>query len=151
MADSSLDDFFAKKDKSKKKSKSTKLTPDDILSKSEEPVKKEKKHKKEKTKSQSSKTANDGNIIAVINLNEVLAASYFICLAYIPFAQGLCAAAESVVAQWLGTCLWCKRSRLISTRGKENFGVRVFTRSGLITGSSRIGPDRAPKLAYSFA
>ena len=98
MADSSLDDFFAKKDKSKKKSKSTKLTPDDILSKSEEPVKKEKKHKKEKTKSQSSKTTNDGNIIAVINLNEVLAASYFICLAYIPFAQRLCAAVESVVA-----------------------------------------------------
>ena len=78
MADSSLDDFFAKKDKSKKKSKSTKLTPDDILSKSDEPVKKDKKTKKEKTKSQTSKTTIDINTVGVINLNEVIAASYFI-------------------------------------------------------------------------
>ncbi|XP_062588539.1 protein CDV3 homolog [Saccostrea cucullata] len=48
MAESSLDDFFAKKDKSKKKSKS-KITPGDILSQQEKElgsVKKEKKKKK---------------------------------------------------------------------------------------------------------
>lgn len=53
MDEASLDDFFAKKDKSKKKSKSSKITPDDILSKGDELSKKEKK-KKEKEKSQSS-------------------------------------------------------------------------------------------------
>lgn len=46
MADSSLDDFFAKKDKSKKKSKS-KMTPGDVLAKSEEPKKVKKKKEKE--------------------------------------------------------------------------------------------------------
>ena len=44
MADSSLDDFFAKKDKSKKKSKS-KMTPTDVLAKADEGPKKEKKKK----------------------------------------------------------------------------------------------------------
>lgn len=63
MAESSLDDFFAKKDKSKKKSKTTKLTPDDILAKSDEPVKKDKKSKKEKTKSQTPKSTTDINSV----------------------------------------------------------------------------------------
>lgn len=67
MADSSLDDFFAKKDKSKKKSKASKITPDDILSKSEEPMKKEKKSKKEKTKSQTPKSATDTIAVGVID------------------------------------------------------------------------------------
>lgn len=44
MADSSLDDFFAKKDKSKKKSKS-KMTPVDALANPEEGPKKVKKKK----------------------------------------------------------------------------------------------------------
>ena len=44
MADSSLDDFFAKKDKSKKKSKS-KTSPTDALSKADEGSKREKKKK----------------------------------------------------------------------------------------------------------
>ena len=48
MADDSLDDFFAKKDKSKKKGKA-KVTPGDILAKQEEkPKKKTKKPKEEK-------------------------------------------------------------------------------------------------------
>lgn len=67
MADSSLDDFFAKKDKSKKKSKSSKLTPDDILSKTDELVKKEKKSKKDKSKSQTSKTTEDNIVTGVID------------------------------------------------------------------------------------
>lgn len=67
MADSSLDDFFAKKDKSKKKSKSSKLTPDDILSKTDEPVKKDKKSKKDKSKSQTSKSTEDKVASGVIN------------------------------------------------------------------------------------
>jgi hypothetical protein len=44
MEDSSLDDFFAKKDKTKKKNKS-KLTPSDILAQQETGVKKTKKKK----------------------------------------------------------------------------------------------------------
>lgn len=40
MADTSLDDFFAKKDKSKKKKKGHKFTADDILAKQNEEVKK---------------------------------------------------------------------------------------------------------------
>ena len=71
MADSSLDDFFAKKDKSKKKSKSSKLTPDDILSKTDELVKKEKKSKKDKSKSQTSKTTEDNIVTGVIDPAEV--------------------------------------------------------------------------------
>ncbi|KAK7482352.1 hypothetical protein BaRGS_00026371 [Batillaria attramentaria] len=47
MADSSLDDFFAKKDKSKKKSKS-KMTPVDVLSKADETQKVKKKKAQEK-------------------------------------------------------------------------------------------------------
>lgn len=70
MAESSLDDFFAKKDKSKKKSKGSKLTPDDILAKSDEPVKKDKKSKKEKAKSQTSKSTTDVNTSSVINPSE---------------------------------------------------------------------------------
>ncbi|XP_076456157.1 protein CDV3 homolog A-like [Babylonia areolata] len=46
MADSSLDDFFAKKDKSKKKSKA-KMTPGDVLAKADEPKKVKKKKEKE--------------------------------------------------------------------------------------------------------
>lgn len=48
MADSSLDDFFAKKDKSKKKSKS-KMTPGDVMSKADEAKKVKKKKAQEKT------------------------------------------------------------------------------------------------------
>lgn len=48
MADSSLDDFFAKKDKSKKKSKS-KMAPADVLSKADEAKKVKKKKAQEKT------------------------------------------------------------------------------------------------------
>jgi len=59
MADASLDDFFAKKDKSKKKSKSSKVTPGDILAKSDEPVKKEKKSKKDKENTQTSSEKTD--------------------------------------------------------------------------------------------
>jgi hypothetical protein len=44
MAESSLDDFFAKKDKSKKKSKA-KMTPTDVLAKGDEGPKKVKKKK----------------------------------------------------------------------------------------------------------
>lgn len=49
MADASLDDFFAKKDKSKKKSKN-KLPAIDILTEGDEPkkIKKKKEKKKEK-------------------------------------------------------------------------------------------------------
>ena len=72
MADSSLDDFFAKKDKSKKKSKSSKLTPDDILSKTDEHGKKDKKSKKDKSKSQTSKTNDDKSASGVLNPAEVI-------------------------------------------------------------------------------
>lgn len=48
MADSSLDDFFAKKDKSKKKSKS-KMTPADVLSGGDEGKKAKKKKAQEKS------------------------------------------------------------------------------------------------------
>lgn len=65
MDDGSLDDFFAKKDKSKKKSKSSKIVPGDILEKVEEPVKKEKK-KKAKDKTQAaSNTAKDSKTIGI--------------------------------------------------------------------------------------
>ncbi|KAJ8307162.1 hypothetical protein KUTeg_015246 [Tegillarca granosa] len=57
MADSSLDDFFAKKDKSKKKSKS-KLTPSDILAKQEDGSDTRKKDKKKKEKEKQSTTTN---------------------------------------------------------------------------------------------
>lgn len=45
MADNSLDDFFAKKDKSKKKSSKSKMTPTDVLGKADEGPKKVKKKK----------------------------------------------------------------------------------------------------------
>lgn len=71
MADSSLDDFFAKKDKSKKKSKSSKLTPDDIMSKTDESVKKEKKSKKDKAKSQTAKSTTESTAVGAVNPAEV--------------------------------------------------------------------------------
>lgn len=72
MADASLDDFFAKKDKSKKKSKSSKMTPSDIIAKTDEPTKK-KKTKKDKEKTQTSSTISSGDAIGVIvNPEEVL-------------------------------------------------------------------------------
>ena len=72
MADSSLDDFFAKKDKSKKKSKS-KMTPADVLAKADEGPKKEKK-KKDKEQPGGlglSTTENTSKKRAVRNLMEV--------------------------------------------------------------------------------
>lgn len=66
MADSSLDDFFAKKDKSKKKSKSSKVAAGDILPKAEDESKKKDKKKKVKEKSQTSTKETDnaeGNTI----------------------------------------------------------------------------------------
>ncbi|XP_069120414.1 protein CDV3 homolog [Argopecten irradians] len=69
MADTSLDDFFAKKDKSKKKNKS-KTTPSDILSKHDNfvsgddstKVKKKKKEKdKQNTATSNSDSTNSGN------------------------------------------------------------------------------------------
>lgn len=72
MEDASLDDFFAKKDKSKKKSKSSKLASGDILEKTDEPVKKEKK-KKVKEKSQTStNNDNDSTIGRTVRQEEVL-------------------------------------------------------------------------------
>ena len=67
MADASLDDFFAKKDKSKKKSKSSKVTTGDVIAKTDELAKK-KKLKKDKEKQQSSsdpasQTDADGKIV----------------------------------------------------------------------------------------
>lgn len=61
MAESSLDDFFAKKDKSKKKSKS-KITPGDILSQQEKELgsKKKKKKNKENESTQSSGSGAEG-------------------------------------------------------------------------------------------
>lgn len=61
MAESSLDDFFAKKDKSKKKSKS-KITPGDILSQQEKELgsKKKKKKNKENESTQSSSSGAEG-------------------------------------------------------------------------------------------
>lgn len=65
MADSSLDDFFAKKDKSKKKSKSSKITPNDLTkAATDEPVKKEKKSKKEKD-SANTQTSNNSKTIGL--------------------------------------------------------------------------------------
>lgn len=61
MEDSSLDDFFAKKDKTKKKSKSKQLTPSDILAQHETGVKKgkKKKDKENEAASEERKIAND--------------------------------------------------------------------------------------------
>lgn len=60
MEDSSLDDFFAKKDKTKKKNKS-KLTPSDILAQQEAGIKKSKKKKDKENEAQSEerKVTND--------------------------------------------------------------------------------------------
>lgn len=60
MEDSSLDDFFAKKDKTKKKNKS-KLTPSDILAQQETGVKKTKKKKDKENEdvSEERKATND--------------------------------------------------------------------------------------------
>lgn len=72
MAESSLDDFFAKKDKSKKKSKSSKLTPSDIIAKTEEPAKKKKSKKdKDKTQTTSNSTVNSDTIGLTVNPEEV--------------------------------------------------------------------------------
>ncbi|XP_052804744.1 protein CDV3 homolog isoform X2 [Mya arenaria] len=67
MADDNLDDFFAKKDKSKKKSKSSKLTPSDILAQTDETTKKGKKSKKDKDKTQTTNSSNttDGHGLIV--------------------------------------------------------------------------------------
>ena len=51
MEDAELDDFFAKKDKSKRKAKAAKFTASDILAKQSEKPKKTTKKKKEKEKS----------------------------------------------------------------------------------------------------
>lgn len=65
MEEASLDDFFAKKDKSKKKSKSSKVIASDILETTDEPVKKDKKKKvKEKTQT-STNTKSDSNTIGI--------------------------------------------------------------------------------------
>ena len=75
MEEASLDDFFAKKDKSKKKSKSSKVVASDILEKTDEPVKlKKEKKKKVKEKTQTStNTGNDSNTIGItVNQEEVL-------------------------------------------------------------------------------
>lgn len=55
MADASLDDFFAKKDKRTKKSKG-KLTPAELLLKQESEQQKSQKKKKDKDKSQNRQT-----------------------------------------------------------------------------------------------
>ena len=72
MADASLDDFFAKKDKSKKKSKSSKLTPGDILAKTDETKKEKKKKEKEKILTATNTTNNSNTIGPSVNPAEVL-------------------------------------------------------------------------------
>lgn len=59
MAESSLDDFFAKKDKSKKKSKS-KITPGDILSQQEKELGSKKKTKKKNKENESTQSSGSG-------------------------------------------------------------------------------------------
>ncbi|KAL4228466.1 hypothetical protein ACF0H5_011513 [Mactra antiquata] len=65
MADASLDDFFAKKDRSKKKSKSSKLTPDDIFAESDKPAKKDKKKKDREKSSNTSNSNSSGGTIGL--------------------------------------------------------------------------------------
>jgi len=67
MADTSLDDFFAKKDKSKKKKKS-KFTADDILAKQKEEPK---KPEEDKSISQRQTVAKDGDALTVTEQRKV--------------------------------------------------------------------------------
>lgn len=59
MAESSLDDFFAKKDKSKKKNKS-KITPGDILSQQEKELGSKKEKRKKKKEGETSQPSGSG-------------------------------------------------------------------------------------------
>lgn len=61
MADNSLDDFFAKKDKSKKKNKSKFTTSDILAKKDEEPKPQAEKKKKEKTEQKDVNDQKEGN------------------------------------------------------------------------------------------
>lgn len=101
MDDSSLDDFFAKKDKSKKKSKSSKIVVGDTLEKADEPVKKEKKKKAKET---ASNAAKDSKTIGLtVNPEEVLD------LVYDPFLFILSLSENILYKYWYLTAPYCSK------------------------------------------
>ena len=71
MADSSLDDFFAKKDKSKKKGKS-KVTPNDLLEKQKVKKKKATSEKKKKENKPQSVEVDPTKLTGLVSIKIVL-------------------------------------------------------------------------------